>query len=278
MHDEAYDRIYRGERPILVAAPHAGTAVPDELMALPGWRAVQANTADPAGQRFLDAAVQLRISSIAAHAHPCVIDVHAAADSQAVGSELARSVLCRTHSPAGDALYGDAGEPSVADVRRRIQRYWQPYHDALAAELQRLRAAHDDVLLLVPHASSRLAPYRAHDRASDCNVGTNRGASCNRRFVTALTQTVQRSGRSWVVNGKLADSFAAQYYGCPARGIHVVEIEVAGNWREDCADAPAGASAADEFGTILASLIEALPMSRAADPSLRALLEIGPPR
>lgn len=56
MHDEAYDRIYRGDRPVLVAAPHVGTAVPDELMRSPAWQSVHARPADPAGERFLEAA------------------------------------------------------------------------------------------------------------------------------------------------------------------------------------------------------------------------------
>ncbi|KWA74727.1 N-formylglutamate amidohydrolase [Burkholderia ubonensis] len=275
MHDEAYDRIYLGDQPVLVAAPHVGKVVPDELMRLPAWQSVHERSADPAGERFLEAAAGLRISCIAARAHPCVIDVNAAADSQAVGSELGRNALCRTHAPSGDMLYSDAGEPSEDDVRRRIQRFWVPYHDALRAELQRLRAAHDDVLLLVSHASSRLAPYRAAYRASDCNVGTNRGASSSRRFVTALTQTVQRSGRSWVVNSQLADSFAAQHYGCPIDGIHVVEVEVAGNWRQDCTESPAGASVVDEFAAVLAGLLDELPLSRTPNWAVRAGSQMG---
>ncbi|WP_338639651.1 N-formylglutamate amidohydrolase [Burkholderia pyrrocinia] len=277
MHDEAYDRIYRGDRPILVAAPHVGTSVPDELMRLPAWQSMQASSPDLAGERFLDAAASLRMSCIAARVHPCVIDVNAAADSQAVDSELGRSMLCRAHSPSGDVLYAETSGLSVADVKRRIKRYWLPYHEALRAELQRLHAVHGDVLLLVSHASSRLAPYRSPYRASDCNVGTNHGASCNRRLVTALTQTVQRNGRSWVVNGQLADAFAAQHYGCPADGIHVVEIEVAGKWRDDCVQPPAGNAAADEFGTVLASLLEVVPMSPAPDRTSCAGPGIGRP-
>ncbi|HDR8925053.1 N-formylglutamate amidohydrolase [Burkholderia vietnamiensis] len=278
MHDVAYDRIFRGDRPILVAAPHVGTSVPDEFLWLPAWQSVQTSPVDLAGERFLDAAARLRISFIAPLVHPCVIDVNAAADSQAVGSELGRSMLCRAHSPSGDVLYDEMGEPTAADVNRRIQRYWLPYHEALRAELQRLRAAHGEVLLLVSHASSRLAPYRSPYRASDCNVGTNRGASCSRHFVTTLTQTVQRSGRSWVVNGQLSDSFVAQQYGCPADGIHVVDIEVAGKWRDDCVQPPAADTAEDEFGAVLASLLEALPTSPAPDRTVCTGPGIGRPR
>ncbi|HDR9161610.1 TPA: N-formylglutamate amidohydrolase [Burkholderia vietnamiensis] len=278
MHDVAYGRIYRGDQPILVAAPHVGTSVPDELMSLPAWQSVKTGPTDLAGERFLAAAAKLQISCIAARVHPCLIDVNAPADSQAVGSELGRSMLCRAHSPSGDVLYDETGEPSAADVSRRIQQHWQPYHDALRAELQRLRAAHDEVLLLVSHASSRLVPYLSPYRASDCNVGTNRGASCNRRFVTALTQTVQRNGRSWVVNGQLSNSFAAQRYGGAAGGIHVVEIEVAGKWRDDCVQPPAADTADDEFGTVLASLLEALPQSPAPHQVICVGSGIGRPR
>lgn len=265
MYDEDGGQIYRGDGPILVAAPHVGTAIPDELLALRAWHAVRQVRVDPGGTRLQEAAVARGMSCIAARMHPCLIDVNMAADHQSLASELGRSALCRPHSPAGESLYGGVAQPSEVEVARRVRRYWTPYHETLAAELKRLRDLHGDVLLVVPHASSRLSPFQYLSGASDCNVGTNRGASCDKLLVNTLTKSVQRGGRSWVVNGKLADSFAAQHYGRPAAGIHVVELEVAGKWRDACETAPAVASIASEFDALLGRLLDALSTLAHAD-------------
>ncbi|RQR35497.1 N-formylglutamate amidohydrolase [Burkholderia sp. Bp9143] len=265
MYDEAGGQIYRGDAPILVAAPHVGTAIPEAWQALPAWHAVQKMRVDPGGARLREAAAARGMSCIAARMHPCVIDVNMAADHQSLSSELGRSALCRPHAPSGERLYGGMAELTEPEVRRRVRQYWQPYHDALATELKRLREIHGDVLLVVPHASSRLSPYRYLSGASDCNVGTNRGTSCDKLLVNTLTKSVQRGGRSWVVNGKLADAFAAQHYGMPAAGIHVVELEIAGKWREACEAAPVAESTADEFDRLLGQLLDALSTLANAD-------------
>ncbi|RQR50002.1 N-formylglutamate amidohydrolase [Burkholderia sp. Bp9140] len=265
MYDEAGGQIHRGDGPILVAAPHVGTAIPEALQALRAWRAVQETPVDPGGARLQEAAAARGISCVAARMHPCVIDVNMAADRQSLASELGRSALCRPHSPSGERLYGGMAELSEVEVMRRVRQYWQPYHDALASELKRLREIHDDVLLVVPHASSRLSPFQHPSGASDCNVGTNRGASCDRLLVSTLTKSVKRGGRSWVVNGKLADAFAAQHYGMPAAGMHVVELEIAGKWRAACEAAPVAESTADEFDRLLGHLLDALSTLANAD-------------
>ncbi|MBN3785819.1 N-formylglutamate amidohydrolase [Burkholderia sp. Ac-20353] len=265
MHDEAGGQIYRGDGPILVAAPHVGTAIPEELTALRAWQAVRKTRVDPGGTRLQEAAVARGISCIAARMHPCVIDVNMVADRPSAASELGRSALCRPHSPLGESLYSGVAEPSEGEVMRRVRKYWTPYHETLATELKRLRDIHDDVLLVVSHASSRLSPYQRQSGAADCNVGTNRGRSCDKLLVSTLTKSVRSGGRSWVVNGKLADSFAAQHYGMPAAGIHVVELEVAGKWREDCEAIRVGESTASEFGVLLGNLLDALSTLTNAD-------------
>jgi N-formylglutamate amidohydrolase len=276
MHDEAYGQIYRGDKPILVATPHIGTSIPEDLMPRPMWRSVRGRLADPAGARLRAAAAAHGISCITARLHPCVIDFNVAADSGSLSSELARSSLCRTHSSCGECLYGTAAGPSEVEVMQRMRKYWRPYHEALATELLRLRSMHDDVLLLVSHASSWLSPYRHQPGASDCNVGTNRGASCDRRLVTALTGAVQQGGRSWVVNGEFADSFAAQHYGKPANGVHAMEVEFAGSWRQECEGGHADDATASEFGAIFDSLLVTLSALPKVDGIALAELEFKP--
>lgn len=231
MQKPAYGQVIRGDAPILVATPHTGVIVPEELKVHEAWKAIDGRLSDPAGVALLAAARELGVTTIAAAVHPCVIDFNVALDSRPLSQRLNRTGLCRTHTSRGEALYAPGFEPSEEEVEARVERYWQPFHAALTAELLRLRELHGNVLLLTSHASSWLSPYRSHSCTTDCNAGTHQGASCDRRLVSALTEAVQGFGRSWVVNGKLADVFAAQRYGMPANGIHVIEVEVAGRWR-----------------------------------------------
>jgi N-formylglutamate amidohydrolase len=234
MQNLPFGQISRGDSPVLVVTPHTGTSVPAELLANPAWISVEGRLADPFGAILQSAALSRGMTCISALYHPCVIDFNVALDSRPLSSRLNRVGLCRTHTSRGEALYPQGREPSEADVNARAQAYWTPFHAALSEELLRLRSRHDHVLLLVSHASSWLSPYRDQPGAAECNIGTNRGAACDKRLVAAITKSVQPFKRSWVVNGKLADAFAAQHYGMPANGVHAIEVEVAGAWRVDC--------------------------------------------
>lgn len=235
MQTSGYEPIVRGDLPILVVTPHTGTAIPSELLRHPAWVPIEGRLADPAGTLLQSAARQAGASLLAGHYHPCVIDFNVAADNRSLTPSLNRLGLCRTHTSRGEALYEPGAELLADEVERRVEAYWRPFHRCVADELSRLRARHEHVLLLVSHASFWLSPYRLQPGAMDCNVGTYRGESCDRRLVSALTEAVQTHGRSWVVNGRIADCFAAQHYGQPAAGVHAIEMEVAGRWRSDCA-------------------------------------------
>jgi N-formylglutamate deformylase len=248
MHKPAYGQVIRGNAPILVATPHTGVIVPQDLQAHEAWKPIDGRLSDPAGVALLAAARERGITTIESAIHPCVIDFNVALDSRPLSQRLNRTGLCRTHTSRGEALYAPGFEPSEAEVQARVDAYWLPFHTALTDELLRLRDLHGNVLLLMSHASSWLSPYRSHSNATDCNAGTHQGASCDRRLVLALTEAVQGFGRSWVVNGKLADVFAAQRYGMPDNGIHVIEVEVAGRWRSEFESPERGKESSKESG------------------------------
>lgn len=234
MQNLPYGQIFPGDSPVLLVTPHTGTSVPAQLLSNPAWGPVEGRLADPFGALLQAAAIKTGTTCISALYHPCVIDLNVALDSRPLSPRLNRVGLCRTHTSRGEALYPEGQEPSEAEVSKRAGACWKPFHAAVASEVLRLRAMHENVLLLVSHASSWLSPYRDQPGAADCNIGTNRGAACDRRLVAAITESAQAFSRSWVVNGKLADAFAAQHYGVPASGVHAIEIEVAGRWRMDC--------------------------------------------
>ncbi|RDU96220.1 N-formylglutamate amidohydrolase [Trinickia dinghuensis] len=235
MQTPGCDSIVRADSPILVVTPHTGTDVPSELRRHTAWAPVQGRIVDPAGMLLQTAARRAGASLITARFNPCVIDFNVAADRRSLAPSFGHLRLCRTYNAGNEALYEPGAELDLEEVERRVEQYWRPFHDVVVAELERLRGLHENVLLLVSHASWWLSPYRLQPGALDCNIGTNLGKACDPRLVKALTDTVRAHGRSWVVNGQIAGAFAAQHYGTPRAGVHALEMEIAGRLRGDCA-------------------------------------------
>ncbi|WP_063834421.1 N-formylglutamate amidohydrolase [Paraburkholderia ferrariae] len=276
MQSLAFGHVFRADSPLVLVTPHSGSRIPGELLDNASWAAIEGRMADPAGLALEALAEKRGITTIGARYHPCVIDFNVATESRPLSLRLSRSGLCRTHTSRGEPLYDDSHPPSEREVEARVDHYWRPFHAAVAAEIARLRGLHANVLLLVSHASYWLSPYRNQSGALDCNIGSNRGRSCDRRLVSALTDTVGEHGRSWVVNGKVADVFAAQHYGVPGEGVHAVEMEIAGRWRsalEYEREQQEGAEATATLGALLDALENALvrlPTAPAADATTSA--------
>ncbi|MPW17752.1 N-formylglutamate amidohydrolase [Paraburkholderia sp. CNPSo 3157] len=247
--------IVRGQSAVMVVTPHTGTLVPPDLLAHPAWEAVSGRLSDPGGKALSAAARKRGITCIPAALHPCVIDLNVAANNTALSQRLNRLGLCRTHTSRGEALYLPGAEPSDADVQRRVEEHWKPFHASILAELSRLRETHDNVVMLVSHAGAWLSPYRTQPGAADCNFSTNHGASSDRAIVGAMTRAAQTLERSWVVNGKVIDAFTAQRYGRPECGVHVIELEVAGRWRRELELAQSNAHSDAESDALMAEIL-----------------------
>lgn len=277
MDNPGCEAIVKAPSAILVLTPHTGTQVPESLHRHQAWRPVQGRIVDPAGMMLQAAARRVGASLITARFNPCFIDFNVCADRRELLPGFGHQRLCRTATARGEALYDSGGELTHDEVERRVDAYWRPFHDTVGAELQRLKQLHANVLLLVSHASWWLSPYRAQPGARDCNIGTHGGRSCDPQLVSALTQSVHAHGCSWIVNGQMADAFAAGHYGAPQEGLHAIELEVAGRLRVECMTqcmAPAsGAEAARVFDNdrVFDALLHALETALQRLPAPRAL-------
>jgi N-formylglutamate deformylase len=235
MSNPGCETLLRGDSPVLVVTPHTGTELPASLRQHAGWLPVEGRLADPGGVLFADAARRCGASLITARYHPCVIDLMVSADGPALWADINRGRLCRTHTSRGETLYDIDNPLTAREVDQRIEQLWRPFHHAVAEEIRRLRSQHERVVILVPHASRWLSPFHPESTGCDCNVGTDHGKSCDRELVAVLTESATTQGRSWVVNGNIADGFAAEHYGDPGVGVHVMNVEISGAWRVDCA-------------------------------------------
>jgi N-formylglutamate deformylase len=111
--------------------------------------------------------------------------------------------------------------------------YWQPYHDALAAELARMRAAHPRVVVWDGHSIRSRVPMFFDGRLPDFNLGTASGASCTSALQETLAGILRHradgetGGYSHVVNGRFKGGYITRHYGRPDTGVEAVQLELA---------------------------------------------------
>ena len=126
-----------------------------------------------------------------------------------------------------EPLYRDGAEPDAADIASRRRTYWQPYHDALAAELARLRAEHGHALLFDGHSIRSELPWLFEGQLPVLNLGTADGASCAPAITERLGALLAGQARfSHVVNGRFKGGYITRHHGRPGQGIHAVQLEM----------------------------------------------------
>ncbi|HMO46185.1 MAG TPA: N-formylglutamate deformylase [Rubrivivax sp.] len=225
MNDAIYT-LQRGTTPLLLSLPHAGTHIPPALAEALLPRALQTEDTDWHLERLYAFATELGASLIVPRHSRYVVDLNRPRDNQPMYAGANNTELCPTRFFTGDALYRDGLAPSEAEVQQRVATYWQPYHDALRTELERLRAAHGHALLWDGHSIKSELPWLFDGRLPDLNLGTAGGASCAPSLRQALSGVLRaQSDYSVAIDGRFKGGHITRHYGRPRDSIHAVQLE-----------------------------------------------------
>ena len=225
----------RGTTPLLVSLPHCGTAIPGALRPAFTERALGLEDTDWHLERLYAFVRETGASLIVPRHSRYVIDLNRPSEDAPMYPGANNTGLCPTRSFAGEPLSRAGREPDAAEVARRIDAYWRPYHDALAHELQRLRAEHGWALLFDGHSIRSELPWLFEGRLPDFNLGTAAGASCAASLREALAGVLAAQERfTQVVDGRFKGGHITRHYGRPQEGVHAVQLEM--GWRCYLAD------------------------------------------
>lgn len=122
-----------------------------------------------------------------------------------------------------------SGKLSMTEAQGRIERYWRPYHAALAGLMQRQHARFGQVLLAdihsMPHEALSGHALRGHPRP-EVILGDRFGAACGGDVLDRVEEVFHRAGLVVARNTPFAGAYIAQRYGQPSRGMHVIQIEI----------------------------------------------------
>ena len=220
--------LHRGSTPLLISMPHVGTHIPEELRGRYVERALQAEDTDWHLERLYGFAREMGASLLVPRLSRYVIDLNRPSDNQPMYPGRNNTELCPTRFFTGEALYRPGAAPDAAEVRQRVERWWQPYHTALAEELARIRQAHGHAVLFDAHSIKGELPWLFEGRLPDMNIGTVEGRSCapTLRAAVAAVFEAQRD-YSHVVDGRFKGGHITRGHGRPQDGVHAVQLEMA---------------------------------------------------
>lgn len=224
--DDTYS-LHRGDAPLLVSLPHDGSAIPEALATAMAPSALRAPDTDWHVSRLYAFARELGASLLVPRYSRYVVDLNRPPDDASLYPGQNTTGLCPTRQFSGEGVYLQGREPTPEDIADRIERYWRPYHAALQAELQRLRARHGRVVLWEGHSirGSGL-PFLFEGRLPDFNLGTADGASCNPALQARLEAALAaQRDYDWVANGRFKGGYITRHYGDPGQGIDAVQLE-----------------------------------------------------
>jgi N-formylglutamate deformylase len=216
-----------GHLPVLISMPHCGAHLPDSY----------AKRMTPAAQVLADTdwhlpqlyqfARAMGASIISSQYSRYVIDLNRSSDGQSLYPGQNTTGLCPTETFLGAPVYLDGEAPDEQDIAHRVTHYWQPYHQALAAELARLRASHGHVLLWEAHSIAHVLPRLFEGPLPDLNLGSFSGKACDPALRDAVAAVAEQSTYSVSVDGRFKGGYITRHYGQPDAQVHALQLELA---------------------------------------------------
>jgi N-formylglutamate deformylase len=216
--------VRRGKAPLIVSMPHTGTEIPPDIEAGLASPWLARKDADWHIEKLYAFAAEMGATLVRTRLSRTVIDVNRDPSGASLYPGQTTTGLCPTETFDGEPLYASGGEPAPAEIKRRCDLYFTPYHDALAAEIERLRRLHPGIVLYEAHSIPSRVPRLFEGELPQFNIGTNGGATCAPELAEAVAEAC---GPDRVTDGRFKGGWTTRHYGRPDQGVHAIQMELA---------------------------------------------------
>jgi len=217
--------VMRGDGPVVLGMQHTGTHVPPGILArLPPLGRTLADT-DWHVERLYDGLLA-GVTIVRATFHRYVIDANRPPDGASLYPGQTTTGLVPVTDFDGLPLWEVNPAPDEIEARRRD--FHVPYHTALAAEVERVRARHGVAVLYDCHSIRSRIPFLFEGTLPDFNIGTNEGRSCAPEMEAAVARLcADAEGYTSVLNGRFKGGWTTRHHGRPGAGVHAIQMELA---------------------------------------------------
>jgi N-formylglutamate deformylase len=233
-----------GSTPVVLDSPHSGVAYPDDFGHCCDFQ--QLRTAeDTHVEKLYDFAAGLGVAWIEAlfprsylDANRNLTEIDVSLFDEPWPGEIATETAMLDKVRLGKGLIWrctDDGAPlydrklGVAEVQRRIERCWKPYHAAVASAIDAAQGRHGYSIHInchsMPAVASRFAtgfPGMVH---ADFVVGDRDGSTADPLLSKRICDFLRSLGYSVEYNHPYKGVELVRRYGAPARGRHSIQIE-----------------------------------------------------
>ncbi|MCW7537500.1 N-formylglutamate amidohydrolase [Aquabacterium sp. A7-Y] len=230
-----------GTTALVLDSPHSGTWYPEDFRHA-CQLSVLRRAEDTHVEKLYDFAPGLGVAWIEAHFPRSYLDVNRNLTELDVGlldGPWPDPVEAGPKVRLGKGLIWkltDEGEPlydrllGVAEVRQRIERCWQPYHQAVAEALAAAQARHGHAIHINCHSMPSVSASHATEFPglvhADFVVGDRDGSTAAPGLTRWIADFLLARGYSVSVNHPYKGVELVRRHGDPARGRHSVQLEI----------------------------------------------------
>jgi N-formylglutamate amidohydrolase len=224
------------ETPLIVEIPHAGLGVDGPTLArlAAPARAIGRDADLYVDDLYVDAP-SVGATVITSHVSRYVCDLNRSerdVDAESVEgapthARATRGIIWRLTSEGARVLDAPL---SRAELERRLDAYYRPYHRAVAEVLERKRARFGFAILLAAHSMPSVGRAGHGDPQAvraDVVPGTRGRTSAATRFIDCVDAHARKAGLSVAHDDPYQGGYTTQHYGRPDLHVHVVQVELA---------------------------------------------------
>jgi N-formylglutamate amidohydrolase len=227
--------------PLIFASPHSGQHYPNDFIA--------ASRLDPLSlRRSEDAFMDEVFASALEHGAPLLrarfarayVDLNREAyeldpamfegdlpeyvNTTSVRAAAGLGTIARVVS-YGEEIYRD--KLTFSEAKKRIDRCYKPYHEALRGLVETTREKFGVCLLVDCHSMpSNSSESRRCKGQNDMVLGDCYGTACAPQIMERAEQVLSEMGLKVTRNDPYAGGFTTRHYSAPKDGIHVLQVEV----------------------------------------------------
>lgn len=219
--------VRQGTSPVILGFPHTGTIVPDAIRArLNDNGRILADT-DWHIFELYDGLLD-NVTTVRATFHRYVIDANRDPEGGSLYPGQNTTGLVPETDFDGTPIWKDGEAPDADDIAARLRDFHAPYHAALAAEIERVKAIHGVAVLYDCHSIRSHIPFLFEGKLPDFNVGTDMGKTCDKAIETATFEVCAKAeGYTSILNGRFKGGWTTRHYGKPETGVHAIQMELA---------------------------------------------------
>jgi N-formylglutamate deformylase len=215
----------QADAPLVISVPHDGALIPDDII-----QTMNPAVSGSSDRDYLISEVfefeDMVYSKIKTNYSRHVIDLNRPATGESLYQNQTETELCPTSTFDFQDIYLPGQKPEETEIKRRIEYYWRPYHDKLAALIQTAKDKFGFCVLIDAHSIDDEVPRFFDGRLPDINVGTYAGQSCSPEIEQiVMQQLAAQDDFSFINNGRFKGGFITRNYGDPQNNVHAIQLE-----------------------------------------------------